>query len=260
MTSPLNRRTLLLGVVPAAALGLSACGSSSSQPSPSASASGSASASASTAATSASASASATASASASADPSASVSGSATADDGYVGYRLNREVPGAGTATLYTDYQCPYCAKAEPKFEEAAKKLDGIMNVTVRHMPLNMHANAVPAALAVEAAAAQGKHLEMANKLFNTQNDWKNIKERDKLRTLFNDYAKELGLNVEEFDKALLDSNTVKPVQRDYEHAVKIGMKGTPTFAVNDKVVEGLDSSSSVDDLVSTFKREAGVK
>lgn len=260
MTSPLNRRTLLLGVVPAAALGLSACGSSSSQPSPSASASGSASASASTAATSASASASATASASASADPSASVSGSATADDGYVGYRLNREVPGAGTATLYTDYQCPYCAKAEPKFEEAAKKLDGIMNVTVRHMPLNMHANAVPAALAVEAATAQGKHLEMANKLFNTQNDWKNIKEHDKLRTLFNDYAKELGLNVEEFDKVLLASDTVKPIQRDYEHAVKIGVKGTPTFAVNDKVVEGLDSSSSVDDLVSTFKREAGVK
>lgn len=249
MTSPLNRRTLLLGVVPAAALGLSACGSSSSQPSASASSSGSASASA-----------SATASASASADPSASASASATADDGYVGYRLNREVPGAGTATLYTDYQCPYCAKAEPKFEEAAKKLDGIMNVTVRHMPLNMHANAVPAALAVEAAAAQGKHVEMANKLFATQNDWKNIKERDKLRTLFNDYAKELGLNVEEFDKVLLASDTVKPIQRDYEHAVKIGVKGTPTFAVNDKVVEGLDSSSSVDDLVSTFKREAGVK
>ena len=254
MTSPLNRRTLLLGVVPAAALGLSACGSSSSQSSASASASGSVSASASTAATSASASASALASA----DPSATAS--ATADDGYVGYRLNREVPGAGTATLYTDYQCPYCAKAEPKFEEAAKKLDGIMNVTVRHMPLNMHANAVPAALAVEAAAAQGKHVEMANKLFNTQNDWKNIKERDKLRTLFNDYAKELGLNVEEFDKVLLASDTVKPIQRDYEHAVKIGVKGTPTFVVNDKVVEGLDSSSSVDDLVSTFKREAGVK
>ena len=245
MTSPLNRRTLLLGVVPAAALGLSACGSSSSQPSASASASGSASASA-----------SATASASASADPSAS----ATADDGYVGYRLNREVPGAGTATLYTDYQCPYCAKAEPKFEEAAKKLDGIMNVTVRHMPLNMHANAVPAALAVEAAATQGKHVEMANKLFAAQNDWKNIQERSKLRTIFNDYAKELGLNVEEFDKALLDSNTVKPVQRDYEHAVKIGVKGTPTFVVNNKVIDGLDSSSSVDDLVSTFKREAGVK
>lgn len=265
MTSPFTRRALLIGALPAAALGLSACGSSqaSSTASASGSASGSASAtSESTAAASASASASATASASVSADPSASetASASATADDGYVGFRLNREVPGAGTATLYTDFQCPYCAKAEPKFEEAAKKLDGVLNVTARHMPLSMHANAVPAALAVQAAEAQGKHLEMADKLFATQNDWKGIKERDKLRTLFNDYAKELGLNTEEFDKVLLASDTVKPIQRDYEHAVKIGVKGTPTFAVNDKVIEGLDSSSSVDDLVSTFKREAGVK
>lgn len=256
MTSPLNRRTLLLGVVPAAALGLSACGSSSSQSSSAASASASASAGGS--ASTAAASASTSASASASTNPSATAS--ATADDGYVGFRLNREVPGAGTATLYTDYQCPYCAKTEPKFEEAAKKLDGIMNVTVRNMPLNMHANAVPAALAVQAAEAQGKHLEMADKLFATQNDWKGISERDKLRTLFNNYAKELGLNTEEFNKVLVASETVKPIQRDYEHAVKIGAKGTPTFAVNDKVVEGLDSSSSVDDLVSTFKREAGVK
>ena len=257
MTSPFTRRALLIGALPAAALGLSACGSS--QASSTASASGSAGGSASaTSESTAAASASATASVSASADSSSSAS--ATADDGYVGFRLNREVPGAGTATLYTDYQCPYCAKAEPKFEEAAKKLDGVLNVTVRNMPLNMHVNAVPAALAVEAAEAQGKHLEMANKLFATQNDWKSIKERDKLRTLFNDYAKELGLNTEEFDKVLLASDTVKPIQRDYDHAVKIGVKGTPTFVVNDKVVEGLDSSSSVDDLVSTFKREAGVK
>lgn len=255
MTSPFTRRALLIGALPAAALGLSACGSGSSQSSASASASASAGGSASTAA-----SASATANASASAAPSASVSAYVTADDGYVGYRLNREVPGAGTATLYTDYQCPYCAKAEPKFEEAAKKLDGIMNVTVRNMPLNMHANAVPAALAVQAAEAQGKHLEMADKLFATQNDWKGIKERAELRTRFNDYAKELGLNTEEFNKVLVASDTIKPIQRDYEHAVKIGAKGTPTFAVNDKVIEGLDSSSSVDDLVSTFKREAGVK
>ena len=257
MTSPFTRRALLIGALPAAALGLSACGSSrtSSTASASGSAGGSASA---TSESTAAASVSASASASASADSSSSAS--ATADDGYVGFRLNREVPGAGTATLYTDYQCPYCAKTEPKFEEAAKKLDGIMNVTVRNMPLNMHANAVPAALAVQAAEAQGKHLEMADKLFATQNDWKGIKERDKLRTLFNDYAKELGLNTEEFDKVLLDSETIKPIQRDYEHAVKIGVKGTPTFAVNDKVIEGLDSSSSVDELVSTFKREAGVK
>ena len=48
----------------------------------------------------------------------------------------------------------------------------------------------------------------MANKLFAAQNDWKNIKERDKLRTLFNDYAKELGLNTEEFDNGSCSTPT----------------------------------------------------
>ena len=260
MTSPLNRRTLLLGVVPAAALGLSACGSSSSQPSPSASASGSASASASTAATSASASASATASASASADPSASVSGSATADDGYVGYRLNREVPGAGTATLYTDYQCPYCAKAEPTYEKVAKDLEGTMNVTVRNMPLSSHKNAVPAAQAVQAAELQGKHLEMANKLFQTQDSWKGITDKQtELRGLFLSYAQELGLDTEKFKTDLVNPKTLELIKGDFEYGHKIGVKGTPQFVVNDKPLENVDSSTSAEDMAKEFKKAAGL-
>ena len=77
----------------------------------------------------------------------------------------------------------PTALRQNLSLKKPPRSLDGVLNVTVRHMPLNMHANAVPAALAVEAAEAQGKHVEMANKLFAAQNDWKNIKERDKLRT-----------------------------------------------------------------------------
>ena len=250
MTFPVSRRALLIGALPVAALGLSACGSSQN--------SSSSSPSASPAASSASSSVSSAASSSAATE--AGSSASASASDGYVGYRLNSEVPGAGTATLYTDYQCPYCAKAEPKFEEAAKKLDGVLNVTVRHMPLDIHANAVPAALAVQAAEAQGKHVEMANKVFSTQEDWKNTKDIAALRTLFGNYAKELGLDTDKFDKDLVDEKTLEIVKKDYDHALSIGVKGTPSFVVNDKVVQGLDSASSVDELIETFKREAGVK
>lgn len=259
MTSPLNRRTLLLGVVPAAALGLSACGSSSSQPSASASASGSASATASTAATSASASASTTSSASASADPSASVSGSATADDGYVGYRLNREVPGAGTATLYTDYQCPYCAKAEPTYEKVAKDLEGTMNVTVRNMPLSqIHKNAIAAAQAVQAAELQGKHLEMANKLFETQDSWKDVSQTDLAGVLLS-YAQELGLEEEKFKTDMNDQKTIDLIKGDFEYGQKIGVKGTPQFVVNDKPLENVDSSTSAEDMAKEFKKAAGL-
>ena len=249
MTSPLNRRTLLLGVVPAAALGLSACGSSSSQPSASASASGSASASA-----------SATASASASADPSASATASASADDGYVGYRLNREVPGAGTATLYTDYQCPYCAKAEPTYEKVAKDLEGTMNVTVRNMPLSqIHKNAIAAAQAVQAAELQGKHLEMANKLFETQDSWKDITEQTEFAGVLLSYAQELGLDEEKFKTDLVDPKTIDLIKGDFEYGQKIGVKGTPQFAVNDKPLENVDSSTSAEDMAKEFKKAAGL-
>ena len=269
--SPMTRRTLFALGAPAALVALAACSSGSSNSGSSSSASGSSSSNASSS-SSASSAPSGGASGSASAEGEASASGSASAsgdsakitatkagerDD--AGYHLNTPKQGAPTVTLYTDYQCPYCAKAEPKFEEAAKKLDGVLNVTVRHMPLNMHVNAVPAALAVEAAEAQGKHLEMANKLFATQNDWKGISERDKLRTLFNDYAKELGLNTEDFDKVLLASDTVKPIQRDYDHAIKIGVKGTPQFVVNDKPLENVDSSTSAEDMAKEFKKAAGL-
>ena len=52
------------------------------------------------------------------------------------GYQLNAVTDGAPTVTLYTDLQCPYCAKADPKYREAAAELEGTMNVTVRHFPL----------------------------------------------------------------------------------------------------------------------------
>ena len=67
------------------------------------------------------------------------------------------------------------------------------MNVTVRNMPLSSHKNAVPAAQAVQAAELQGKHLEMANKLFQTQDSWKGITDKQtELAGLFLSYAQEL--------------------------------------------------------------------
>ena len=108
MTSPLNRRTLLLGVVPAAALGLSACGSSSSQSSSTASASASGSASASAT------SSSATASASASAAPSGSATASATADDGYVATASTAKYPAQAPQLCTPTTSAPTAPRQNP--------------------------------------------------------------------------------------------------------------------------------------------------
>ena len=271
MTSMLNRRTALSLGVPALAVVLSACANATSNSGSSASASGSSSSNASSSG-SASSAPSGDASGSASAGGEASASGSASASSGDsakmtatkvgerddVGYHLNTPKQGAPTVTLYTDYQCPYCAKAEPTYEKVAKDLEGTMNVTVRNMPLPAHKNAVPAALTVQAAELQGKHLEMANKLFETQDSWKDVSQTD-LAGVFIGYAQELGLDEEKFRDDLGDSKTLDLIKGDFEYGRKIGVAGTPQFAVNDKVLKNVDSSTSAEDMVKEFKKAAGL-
>ena len=271
MTSMLNRRTALSLGVPALAVVFSACANATSNSGSSASASGSSSSNASSSG-SASSAPSGDASGSASAGGEASASGSASASSGdsakmtatkvgerdEVGYHLNTPKQGAPTVTLYTDYQCPYCAKAEPTYEKVAKDLEGTMNVTVRNMPLPAHKNAVPAALTVQAAELQGKHLEMANKLFETQDSWKDVSQTD-LAGVFIGYAQELGLDEEKFRDDLGDSKTLDLIKGDFEYGRKIGVAGTPQFAVNDKVLKDVDSSTSAEDMVKEFKKAAGL-
>ena len=268
MTSMLNRRTALSLGVPALAVVISACANATSNSGSSASASGSSSSNASSSG-SASSAPSGDASGSASAGGEASASGSASGDSAKmtatkvgerdeVGYHLNTPKQGAPTVTLYTDYQCPYCAKAEPTYEKVAKDLEGTMNVTVRNMPLPAHKNAVPAALTVQAAELQGKHLEMANKLFETQDSWKDVSQTD-LAGVFIGYAQELGLDEEKFRDDLGDSKTLDLIKGDFEYAQKIGVAGTPQFAVNNKVLKNVDSSTSAEDMVKEFKKAAGL-
>ena len=270
MTSMLNRRTALSLGVPALAVVFSACANATSNSGSSASASGSSSSNASSSGSASGApSGDASGSASAGGETSASGSASASGDSAKmtatkvgerdeVGYHLNTPKQGAPTVTLYTDYQCPYCAKAEPTYEKVAKDLEGTMNVTVRNMPLPAHKNAVPAALTVQAAELQGKHLEMANKLFETQDSWKDVSQTD-LAGVFIGYAQELGLDEEKFRDDLGDSKTLDLIKGDFEYAQKIGVAGTPQFAVNDKVLKNVDSSTSAEDMAKEFKKAAGL-
>lgn len=268
MTSMLNRRTALSLGVPTLAVVLSACANATPNSGSSASASGSSSSNASS---NGSASGDPSGSASAGGEASASGSASASGDSAKmtatkvgerdeVGYHLNTPKQGAPTVTLYTDYQCPYCAKAEPTYEKVAKDLEGTMNVTVRNMPLSqIHKNAIAAAQAVQAAELQDKHLEMANKLFETQDSWKDITEQTEFAGVLLSYAQELGLDEEKFKTDMTDPKTIDLIKGDFEYGQKIGVKGTPQFAVNDKPLENVDSSTSAEDMAKEFKKAAGL-
>ena len=182
------------------------------------------------------------------------------------GYHLNKLVDGAPTVTLYTDYQELGCTKTELAYEKAAKDLEGTMNVTMRLFPHD-DSYGEDSALAVLAAEVQGKHQAMARKLCETHEEWRRIA-FENLRVKFKGYAKEIGLDVDKFDKTMDDKSIADLLYTDQKHAWDLRMYRAPEFTVNDKVLENIDihkvlenveSSTSAEYLVKEFKKAAGL-
>ncbi len=73
------------------------------------------------------------------------------------------------TVVLFSDFQCPFCSRVEPTLKQLEQAFPGQVRIVWKHQPLAMHPQAMPAALAAEAAREQGKFWPMHEKLFAGQ-------------------------------------------------------------------------------------------
>ena len=94
-----------------------------------------------------------------------------------------------------------------------------------------MHQFARPAAIAGEAAHSQGKFWEFHDKLFANQT-------KLALPDL-QQYAKDVGLDMAQFDKDLVDPGKKKRVDDDMAEARSLGLSGMPGFFVNGHFLKG---------------------
>jgi protein-disulfide isomerase len=135
------------------------------------------------------------------------------------------------TIVEYCDFQCPYCKGAQPVLGQVLAQYGQDVALVWKHMPLPIHKQAALAALAAEAAHAQGKFWEMHDLLFANQG----ALERPSLEK----YAQDLGLDLVKF-KAGLD--VIKPgnvVDGDAQQAQRLALSATPSFFVNGRSLVG---------------------
>ena len=138
------------------------------------------------------------------------------------------------TLVEFSDFQCPYCARATPAVKEIESAYPSDVRIVWKHLPLSFHANAMPAALAAEAAREQGgapKFWAMHDKLFANQAALS--------ETSYERYAGELGLDLARFRRDLANPKLRARVEEDAQLAQKMGVNGTPTFLVNGERVVG---------------------
>jgi protein-disulfide isomerase len=139
-------------------------------------------------------------------------------------------VRGAGDAAVtvieYGDFECPNCKQAAPAVLMLLKRFHGRVRLVFRHFPLEeVHANALTAAEASEAAAAQGRFWEMHDRLFDNQPRFHS----SDLQHL----AESIGLNAHRFSEDLKDHVHLPRIHQDVAEGRRLAVRATPTFYVN---------------------------
>jgi len=141
------------------------------------------------------------------------------------------------TLEEFGDFQCPTCGALYPEVKKIEGEFGDKLKVIFRELPLlPMHEHALMAAQAAEAAGLQGKFWEMHDLLYENQTKW--VPEKD-LVPVFADYAKQIGINPDQFMKDLSGESVAQRIFQDGKRAHSFGLRGTPSFFVNGKEATG---------------------
>lgn len=140
----------------------------------------------------------------------------------------NKETP--LTLVEFGDYQCPACGSYHPVVKQLLSDYSDKLNFVFRNFPLSQHQNALISSYAAEAAGLQGKYWEMHNKIYETQNTWSTSSDA---KSIFDGYAKELGLDLTKFNTDITSATVKDKVQKDVSDGNAIGINSTPTFFLN---------------------------
>lgn len=166
------------------------------------------------------------------------------------------------TIVIFSDYECPYCGAAEGTHAGLVEQFTqrdptwvapmpaiiekyvetGKVKIVFRDFPLAFHASAQKAAEATECAEEEGKFWEMHDKLFENQEAIavENLKQ----------YAKELGLNSEDFDNCLDSGKYADEVAKDLADGQALGVSGTPAFFINGVSISGAAGFSTFEPII----------
>jgi protein-disulfide isomerase len=151
----------------------------------------------------------------------------------------------------YTDFQCPFCDRVQPTIQALRERYGDSFVHVFKHLPLPMHQQATLAAEASMCARDQGKFWELHDWLFANKN---NIS-RDTLLV----QAEALEMSVETFAECV-DTRVYKAhVESDAAEAGKFGIRGTPGFVVNGRVVTGAQPLEAFIDIIDGELRRAGL-
>ena len=136
------------------------------------------------------------------------------------------------TIIAYTDFQSPICSEMAGIMDEIVEAYPESIRLVFKTNPSRSHPNDLIGVRAALAARKQGKFWEYHDLLFNTM---AGLNERRLLK-----YARDVGLDMQRFNKDRNSPEIAKQIQADREEALKLGFKEPPAFIINGVVMKGM--------------------
>ena len=129
--------------------------------------------------------------------------------------------------------------------DDLAKKYPNDLRIVIKHFPLGNHKQAKKAAMYSIAAERQNKFLEMEHKIFDNYRELRNNED------LPRQYAQEMGLDMEKFDKDMQDPSLEAKINKEVNQLRQSGIQrlSVPKFLINGKEPQGkrnLESWSAI--------------
>jgi protein-disulfide isomerase len=146
----------------------------------------------------------------------------------------------------FSDFECSFCKASQSTIKALQDKYRSKVKWVARNYPISaLHRGAVGAALASMCAAEQSKFWEYHDLLFNTaQGD-------GSLDTIvLKKAASSLRLNESKFISCLDSKKYLDFIQRDFQEGTKLGVSGTPTFFINNRILVGNQSFETFEKII----------
>ncbi len=142
------------------------------------------------------------------------------------------------TIVGFIDLQCPFCARGFQTLRDLQQEYGPErLRVVIKHLPLDMHPDALPAAVAAQAVRNLAGDAAFFDYAARVMAEPQGID-----ATSLADHAEEVGVERALYNETVSDEATFRAVIQDLELAQRLGINGTPAFYVNGALIQGAQS------------------
>ncbi|CAL9597204.1 DsbA family protein [Streptomyces werraensis] len=142
--------------------------------------------------------------------------------------------PAAPVLDVWCELQCSDCRTALDDLRALRARYGDRLEIRLRHFPLEKHRHAFAAAQAAEEAWEQGRGWDYAEAVLGRVEELERRGE-----AVLVEVARELGLDADEVDTALIDGRHILVVDADQAEGKAIGVTGTPTYVIGGERLDG---------------------